>query len=76
MVTTGNSTRAESSTSLDAGANRIAFRKTLSMARALSGAPSDAIDMLGLSRAFLTLLIATAALHFTGCQELLMSGIT
>jgi hypothetical protein len=36
------------------------------MTRALSGAPSEAIGMLGLSRAFLTLLIATVALHVIG----------
>jgi hypothetical protein len=40
--------------------------KQLLLIPALSGAPSEVIDMLGLSRAFLTLLIATVALHVIG----------
>src|SRR5262249_1233370 len=38
----------------------------LLLTRALSGAPSEAIDMLGLSRAFLSPLIATVALLVIG----------
>jgi hypothetical protein len=34
--------------------------------RALSDTPSEAIDVLGLSRAFLTLLTATVAFHVIG----------
>jgi len=37
-----------------------------SWTRALSGGPSEAIDMLGLLRVFLTLLIAAVALHVMG----------
>jgi hypothetical protein len=40
--------------------------RQLLLTRALLGARSEAIDMFGLSRSFLTLLIATVALHASG----------